>query len=85
MDEQFLINFYGLTTRDLINKILTVKRNINEIVHNRLYVKNYASRLMGLLCEIDELYPVLNSEIIQVNILFLFKRKLTFINVYARF
>jgi hypothetical protein len=75
------LSLLGLTNKDLINNILTVKKNINEIVHNRLYMKNFASKLMELLCEIDELKDFINSEIIQVFLFYLFKRKLIYTNV----
>ncbi len=60
----------ALNNKELVNNILAIKRNINEIVHNKLYIKNFATKLMELLCELDEIKDYINSEIIQV---FLFK------------
>jgi len=75
------LSLQGLTNKYLINNILILKRNINEIVHNRLFMKNFASKLMDVLCEIDELKYLMNSEIIQVFLFYLFKRKPTYTNV----
>ncbi len=64
-------SFQKSSNKDLINNIMIIKRNINEVVHNRLYLKNFASKLMDLLCELDEIKDFINSEIIQV-FLFIF-------------
>jgi hypothetical protein len=58
--------FQFYSTKDQITHILTIKRNINEVIHNRIYLKNFASKLMELLCDLDELKEFMTSEIIQV-------------------
>lgn len=66
------LNYSLLTSsnKELINQILTIKRNINETIHNRLYVKNFPSKLMEILCDLDELKEFISTEIIQVFIFY---------------
>jgi DNA-binding FrmR family transcriptional regulator len=68
-------------SRDVINQILAVKRSINEIMRDRLYIKDFAPKLMQNIYEADDLLQMFNVEILLVNIFNLFQRKPIFTSV----
>jgi hypothetical protein len=53
-------------SREIVNEVLSIKKNINETVRERLYIKNFDSKLIDYLCELDDLSSCFNVEIIQV-------------------
>ena len=60
-------------SRDVINQISAVKRNINDIMRDRLYIKDFAPKLMQNIYEADDLLENFNVEILLVNIFFYFR------------
>ena len=57
------INLY----KDTINSIIEIKKSINEIIRDKIYIKNFDKRIYELLNELDDLKNKINVEIIQVN------------------
>jgi hypothetical protein len=66
--------------KDLINNIMSIKRNIAEIIRDRLYIKNFASRILEYLYELDDITDKITVEVLQVKYFYIFKRKLIYIN-----
>jgi hypothetical protein len=67
-------------SRDLINHVLSVKRTINEIMRDRLYIKDFSCKLMQNIYEADDIISSFNVDILLVNIFYLLKRKQTSTN-----
>jgi hypothetical protein len=55
------------SNKELINSIMIIKRSIAEIIRDRLYIKNFANRIIELLYELDDMADKITVEVLQVN------------------
>lgn len=54
------------TKTNVITTLIDLKKQLNDIMKDRLYIKNFDDRLIQYLCEVDDLKMNINAEIIQV-------------------
>jgi hypothetical protein len=63
-------------TRELINNIMNIKRNINETLRDRIYYKNFSSKVLQLLYELDDVKEKINAEVLLVSLFFIYLREI---------
>jgi hypothetical protein len=67
--------------REVINNVLAIKRNINEIFRNRIFIKDFEAKIIRYVYELDDILNCINVDILLVN--FYFKnRENRFAQVY---
>jgi hypothetical protein len=66
--EVFTTQSQNTINKDLILNLMNIKKNMSEIIKDRLYIKDFSSRLMQYLFEVEDLIQEISVDVLLVNI-----------------